>query len=423
MNCHGDPATSLALWGRDDGRDITGFKMDNKKVGDLHGAFEVIRSLSEANTVLRQTLIKSYMLATVMVILALLLISWLVKHLVGKPINNAITGIANAQKNSDLTYRMGNAKGEFAVLAESFNLFIQRIQEVALEVAQSSQLLSMQAQETAKVTDNTSKAIATQLKETALVTEATHKMSMTVEDVARNAEDTSKATQQAGEVALQGQQVVIDTIDVINNLASEVQEASNTIHRVGEDSKSINKIVGVINGIADQTNLLALNAAIEAARAGDQGRGFAVVADEVRSLAISTQESTEEIKSMVNKLQSGAQNAASVMQRGKQTADQSVQRATTAGQALENITSAVARIADLSLQITSSSQQQKAVATEVNRSINYINEVSQLTNTEAGETNRVSEGLSRMAIQLREVVSQFKVIEDGKDPVNDSELF
>lgn len=126
---------------------------------------------------------------------------------------------------------------------------------------------------------------------------------------------------------------------------------------------------------------------------------------------------------MVNKLQSGAQNAASVMQRGKQTADQSVQRATTAGQALENITSAVARIADLSLQITSSSQQQKAVATEVNRSINYINEVSQLTNTEAGETNRVSEGLSRMAIQLREVVSQFKVIEDGKDPVNDSELF
>src|SRR5690606_31968978 len=163
-------------------------------------------------------------------------------------------------------------------------------------------------------TDHTTQGIHNQQTETDQVATAMNEMTATVQEVARNAQQAPDAAHRATNEASAGKRVVSQTIDAIDTLANEVQKAADVIHTLEIDSGNIGGILDVIRGIAEQTNLLALNAAIEAARAGEQGRGFAVVADEVRTLASRTQSSTQEIQQMIEKLQSGARQAVSVME-------------------------------------------------------------------------------------------------------------
>jgi methyl-accepting chemotaxis protein len=175
------------------------------------------------------------------------------------------------------------------------------------------------------------------------------------------------------------------------------------------ESESIGTVIDVIRGIAEQTNLLALNAAIEAARAGEQGRGFAVVADEVRTLASRTQQSTQDIQEMVERLQAGAEQAVSVMSNSQVQAKGSVDQAAEADESLHVITDMVSHINDMNTQIASAAEEQSAVAEEINKNINTISEVSVRTAQGANETAAASESMTSLASQLQAVVRRFKV--------------
>jgi methyl-accepting chemotaxis protein len=203
--------------------------------------------------------------------------------------------------------------------------------------------------------------------------------------------------------------VVQDTAASISQLSDTLEQASKTVQRVSTDSANIEKIIEVINAIAEQTNLLALNAAIEAARAGTHGRGFAVVADEVRSLASRTQDSTREIQDMVGTLQSGANEAVSVMESSRELAGATVEKTTEAEAALVRIREEVGAINDMNAQIASASEEQSSVAEEVNRNISRIHDATVETSAGSDQVAGASRDLAVLAGQLRSRVSVFRL--------------
>ena len=241
------------------------------------------------------------------------------------------------------------------------------------------------------------------------VATAMNEMTATATEVATNARSAADAAQNADGDVNSGMVIVEQTVTSINSLAAEVERANDVIRTLQSDSEEIGSVLDVIRGIAEQTNLLALNAAIEAARAGEQGRGFAVVADEVRTLASRTQQSTEEIQKMIERLQSGANDAVHVMEESHIQAKNSVDQAGKTGDALKKITLAVNTINQMNLEISNAAGQQTEVAREIDMNLNQINQASHESVSNAGEASQESENLNQLASHLQELMQQFKV--------------
>jgi len=315
-----------------------------------------------------------------------------------------------ASGNGDLTKRI-NVKGndEIAQLANAFNHFASKIQEIVKEVSNITTRVASASERLTVVTDETRKGADRQQQETDEVAIAVNEMAASGQEVARNANSAAEAAHNADVAADNGRQVVGHTIEAIDSLAREVTEAGVVIDRVEKDSESIGGVLDVIKGIAEQTNLLALNAAIEAARAGEQGRGFAVVADEVRTLASRTQQSTAEIQTMIERLQSGTRDAVNVMDQSREMAEATVGQAAKAGTSLEEINSAVTTIKDLNSQIACSAEEQSAVAEEINQKVVRISDITDQTAAGAQQTSSASNELNQLAETLKLLVSQFKV--------------
>lgn len=299
---------------------------------------------------------------------------------------------------SELTM-FGNA---LASLVQSLRDQVEAITRNALALAASSKKL-------ADVTEETSHAASQQQHESNQMAAAVNEMSATACDVANNAATAADAAKQADEVAAEGRNIVSDSIKAMKHLAEEVERASEVIGTLEADTGSVGAVLGVIRGIAEQTNLLALNAAIEAARAGDMGRGFAVVADEVRTLASRTQDSTLEIRKIVERLQSSAANAVKTMASGKAAAQASMEKAASAEQALLTITSAVSTIVSMNEQIASAAEEQSSVSEEVNVNIVSVNDLAGRSALAAEKTAASSVELAQLASELQQLVAHFKV--------------
>ena len=349
----------------------------------------------------------------VMAILALLVgvfTVWWLTHVIVTPINAAARTMDEiARGGGDLGCQLKQGgQDELGQMCAAFNRFVGKIREIIGPVKESTDHLAESADGMAAVTHQTRQGVQRQQQETEQVAAAMNEMVATAQDMVDSAGMAADATAQADKEARAGAEVVRLTIKQINALADAVEQAGDVIHRLEEDSSNIGKVLDVIGGIAEQTNLLALNAAIEAARAGEQGRGFAVVADEVRNLASRTQDSTSEIQSMIEKLQSGAHEAVTVMKTGREQASSSVEQASHAGESLKTIAEAVAQIRDMNQHMADAARQQGAVAGEINRNLVTITEVAEQTAEGAAELEQASGRLTAMSHQLQSLVGHFK---------------
>ncbi len=306
----------------------------------------------------------------------------------------------------DLNYRSANASSEFA---RGFNEFMQALHNAIGNARAVSQTLGASTRIMQKTASQTNENAQKQLSETGQTATAINEMTASVQEVARSAERAVQATTSADQETKAGQLVIDQTRQSILNLAHEVEQSAAVIQKLEQDSQGISMVLDVIKSIAEQTNLLALNAAIEAARAGEQGRGFAVVADEVRTLASRTQQSTAEIRSMIEKLQVGSKNAVVAMQEGKVSAQHGVEQAGRASDALQAIASAVSAIRSMNLQIASTAEEQSAVIEEINHNIHNINSSANDNAEKMQQVSQITAKVLDLGDQLGDCVGRFKV--------------
>jgi methyl-accepting chemotaxis protein len=343
----------------------------------------------------------------------LAIVIFAIAHYLGKVNGERATLIVeglHAMSQGELSHKVSiTGKDEFAWMCWEYSQARKGFTSLVKDILGNSGQLAAAAEELSAITEQSNNGVMRQQGEIGQVATAMNEMSATVTEVSRNAASAASAAQEADERAKDGCEVVNTTVETINNLASEVERTSQVIENLKGDSISIGTVLDVIRDIAEQTNLLALNAAIEAARAGEQGRGFAVVADEVRTLASRTQQSTREINDMIERLQNGANQAVNVMEMGRAKAEESVEQAAKAGEALQAITGVVDNIKSMNIQIASAAEQQSATAEEINRNIVNISEVAEETAGGSQQTASASDELARLAADLQGQVAKFKI--------------
>ncbi|HCE2381157.1 TPA: methyl-accepting chemotaxis protein [Vibrio parahaemolyticus] len=382
---------------------LTHIPSENWYVGaiiDETAAYSVVGELRNS------AIIYSIIAVLASVIALTLLIRTLMRPL--DTLNTAIKDVASGK--GDLTQRLEtDTDQEFSELAKNFNTFMENLQQQIIESKSISDQILTGTQITAEGARDSAGAIQTQLQELEQLATAMHEMSVTATEVANNAQGAASAAKEADQATIEGSSVVSESTQTINMLSDSIDLAVEEVQVLESATANIETILKVINDIADQTNLLALNAAIEAARAGESGRGFAVVADEVRTLAQRTQESTTEIRSMIEQLQSGASSVASAMHQSKGSAVEAVEKADLANDALQRIRDAIQRISDMNLQIASAAEEQSLVAEEINN--NTVN-IKDLSTQVADSANRTNEAMQSQHDNVRkqdEILNRFTV--------------
>lgn len=319
------------------------------------------------------------------------------------------TMIAIADTN-DLTIEVATeGKDELGQMSRVFNDMVISFRNLIIEVNSSVGTLNEATLSVAENIHIANAGVDSQIQETDMVATAVTEMVATVDEIAKNTQEAAQKAEVTNNNAEKGKHGVEHTIGQIEHLSSNLLTSEQVVHELAKDSETIGSVLDVIRGIAEQTNLLALNAAIEAARAGEQGRGFAVVADEVRTLASRTQDSTQEIESIITALQSRTKKIVDHMADCRTQGDESASSADSAGQILEEITLDVATIMEMNTAIAAAIKEQSSVALEVNKHVVSIRDVAEKSGKMSHQNSQMSEELSQQAEVLQAEVSRFVV--------------
>ncbi|MEI8632620.1 methyl-accepting chemotaxis protein [Vibrio sp. PP-XX7] len=346
---------------------------------------------------------------SIIAILIGIIAAFLIRRAIVRPIALAVRA-ANQLADGDLTIQVqANSTDEVGQMLTAIQGTVHQLRMMITAVFETADELASASDTLAQLTQQSTDGIHRQESEIELVATAINEMSATVRDVAGSAFQAAESANQANHEAKGSQVVVQKTVDGVQQIAQATDDISRKLAEVEKDTQNIDFILGSIREIAEQTNLLALNAAIEAARAGAQGRGFAVVADEVRSLAQRTQGSTEEIQSIIEKLQVSTRATVIAMGNGQDNVTQSVNRVNETGTALDAISQAIQVINDMNQQIATASEEQSVVAEGINENVINIKDVAGENTHIVNRTNEASQQIAMLAVGLNDKLNQFKL--------------
>lgn len=342
-----------------------------------------------------------------------------------KPINES-TKVLSLIAEGDLRAQViGNYKGDHQQLKSDINSLVDSLSDLVRRITESSEAIASSASEISSSSELMASGAQEQSMQANEVAAAVEEMTQTINETTKNTVQASEASKNAGIIAKEGGNVVIETIEGMNKIADVVSRSAVTVQELGKSSNKIGDIVQVIDDIADQTNLLALNAAIEAARAGEHGRGFAVVADEVRKLAERTTNATKEIAEMITQIQKDTKQAVYSMQQGTTEVENGKLLAEKAGKSLSDIISGAENVFDIVNQVAAASEEQSTTSEQISKNITGISDVIRESSNGVQQMAQASEDLNRLTIHLQELVLRFKIEENANNykSVNSNRTF
>ncbi len=369
------------------------------------------------NSLVEQTVENSNDSQTLSITVGIILLAFmtLLSIIIAKSINKSVVSLASslrvlAEGEGDLTKQIDVvSQDELGSVVQHFNKFTQLLRGIVKEVVDVVTPLTQSAEQLSLKVSEVDNNVKKQTEIAEVTKQSMIEMQHSVTDIAKSAAEAASAAGQGEDEVNQGMENVQRSLDISGELSEEINNASAVINQLATDSQNMNQILDVINGIAEQTNLLALNAAIEAARAGEQGRGFAVVADEVRSLASRTALSTTEIRELLDKLISAANQSVNSMELASTKASSNEEISRNVDTSLSNIKEQIGHISSMNTQIATATEEQSSVAETVVNNIEDMYSSFASTTTAVEEIGEVAQQLDGNALQIGQATSKFVV--------------
>jgi len=420
--CHGDPATSKVVWGNDKGLDPTGVRMENWKEGEVHGAFEIVLSLDEADAQARATLIRGALIAGGLAAVSALVFFFVISRSVSQPIRDTVK-VVERYAAGDLTQSLEvRSHDEIGQLQTSVNTMVGSLRRMIGEVGQCSHSLNGASHNLLHTAGElTSKAEATQASTTAASAAVQQmlgnmeNMTASTEEVSANVKTIAAAVEEMTATITEVARSAEQTASIADRASSAVEQSDQKIGALGDAAQEIGKVIELIQDVAEQTSLLALNATIEAARAGEAGKGFAVVATEVKQLAKQTTQATDDIRRQVQGIQVSATDAIQALGSIREVVTEVKDASRTIATAVEEqsittkeIAKNVAHVADNAQRVSRNVAESTAATRDVTVNIGEVDSSARSTATDAGKAHQAGALTADLAEQLRSMIGQFQ---------------
>lgn len=404
----------------EDNEEFEDFGLLNKKspVENLQGTQLGHIQIGMDTAEIASSLIDGIVTAAIVILLSVLLglgVSVVTTRIITTPLYKILERMRDiAEGEGDLTKRIDmDYKDEIGELAQTFNSFVGKLNDLMSKVAKASMQIRVSVQSISRSTEEVAKAAVIQSEQTTLVATSSEEMSVNIMSNTSNTNDAVVLSQNASESAQSGREVVDGTISAVNTIAAAVTDSAKTITELERSSAQITNIIEVINDITDQVNILSLNASIEAVSAGEYGKGFAVVADEIKNLADRTNKSTAEISMMIVQIQKTTNMVIKFMENISQEIENGIKLSKKTDASLNQILELNNQTMEMITNISVSSKQQSQTAEEISQSIESIAGITRETTSKIKNIDSISETLVTHTNTLKELVEMFKLKGNG----------